>query len=157
MQEGNKTVMWIVSIVVLVLIVGIGALLLTRNSTNQTENTDSAEAESQIPAEASFVLSEQNASDQNGTVVFEEVDDQVRVTISLSKAYPEAQPAHIHEGNCPTPGGIQFPLEDVVSGSSVTMLDTSLSELASMGDLAVNIHKSADESSTYYACGDLDF
>lgn len=104
----------------------------------------------------SFVLSEQNDSAQNGTVELEEVEGKVLVTITLSNPTSVEEPAHIHEGICPNPGAIVFPLENVVNGTSVTTIDTTLADLEEMGDLAINIHKSAAESSVYYACGDLE-
>jgi hypothetical protein len=79
------------------------------------------------------------------------------VTISLGNPNATSQPAHIHVGSCPTPGAVVFPLTSVVNGTSVTMLNTSLEDLIAQGELALNVHKSEEESSVYVACGNLDF
>lgn len=101
-------------------------------------------------------LYEQNNSGESGTATFEEQAGKTKVTLRMAGA-PNgvAQPAHIHVGKCPTPGAVKYPLTNVVKGESVTVLDMPLAQLAAQGDLAVNVHKSAQESSFYVACGDL--
>jgi hypothetical protein len=162
MQEENKTLTWVAIVIILVVVIAVaGALILSRNNTpttttnNITSTTDTTETTT--VTSYTFTLTEQNGSGQNGTVLLEEVGSQVRVTISLSNPTTIAEPAHIHTGSCPTPGAVVFPLENVENGTSVTMINTSLADLEAQEPLAVNIHKSAAESGTYYACGDLDF
>jgi len=64
-------------------------------------------------------------------------------------------PAHIHPGSCedlvPQP---KYPLQNVVNGSSTTVVPAGLAELMA-GDLAVNLHRSNDDLGTYTACADL--
>ena len=64
-------------------------------------------------------------------------------------------PAHIHPGSCdnliPQP---KHPLQNVVNGTSTTIVRASVAELTG-GGLAVNIHRSNDDLKTYTACADL--
>lgn len=108
-----------------------------------------------VSVSQTFTLVEQNNSDQSGTVLLEQVGSQVRVTIDLSNPTTTPEPAHIHTGKCPTPGSVLYPLENVVNGTSVTLITADLDDLLASGNLSVNVHKSAQESNTYYACGDL--
>ena len=100
-------------------------------------------------------LSPQNASGEKGTVTLTPQGDKTQVVIKLAGAPSEAQPAHIHDGNCaqldPKP---RVPLQNVVGGASTTTLDMALDDIMSKGG-AINVHKSAADVKTYVACGDL--
>lgn len=101
-------------------------------------------------------LDEQSSSGQSGTATLEEVDGKVKVTIVLDGTVSaSAQPAHIHTGSCPTPGAVLYPLTDVVSGQSETVLDVNMASIQGAGALAINVHKSVKESKVYTACGNL--
>lgn len=104
------------------------------------------------------LLSAQNNSEESGTAVLEEEGGKVKVTLALTGGGADlavAQPAHIHTGVCPTPGAVKYPLSNVIRGESVTVLDLTLAELLAMGDLAINVHKSATQADFYVSCGDL--
>lgn len=104
------------------------------------------------------LLSEQNDSGQSGTATLvEDADGNVVVTLSMTGGeFTEPQPAHIHVGSCPNPGAVQYPLNNVMDGTSETVLDVTMDELLASSDyLAINVHKSAAEASVYTACGDL--
>lgn len=111
---------------------------------------------------------------REGWVTLAETDGRVKVSIELMDAKKSpagkattaatssaeaAMPAHIHVGTCPTPGDVKYPLTNVVNGKSVTTLPAgvTIKSLMDLGDLAVNVHKSAADIKTYIACGDLDF
>lgn len=64
-------------------------------------------------------------------------------------------PAHIHAGSCPTPGAVVYPLTAITSGMSETVLATSTKSLIRSFPLAINVHKSSTDMSTYVSCGDL--
>ncbi len=100
-------------------------------------------------------MNAQNDSGQAGTAVLQEVDGQVKVTINLPKLANDRQPAHIHIGACPSPGAVQYPLQEVVAGKSTTVIAVDAETLLSQLPLAVNVHKSATEASVYTSCGDL--
>lgn len=166
-QENNRSMLWaIIAGVILVIAV---LFLLTQNTATQdpdptntinttTGNDDIEEnIDEDNTFQTTFNLEEQNNSGQNGTVVLSEVGNQVQVTINLSNPNSAPEPAHIHIGSCPNPGAVLHHLSDVVNGTSVTLLDTTLADLNARGALAVNIHKSAAESGIYYSCGNLDF
>lgn len=164
MPEEQKTspLAIIVAVVAVVIVIVLVVVLLqnqntpttttTNTSTNNTTNTTPVTNASQT-----FTMAEQNGSGQSGTVTLEDVGTQVRVTITLSNPITTAEPAHIHTGSCPTPGAVVYPLQNVVNGTSVTMVDTTIANLKTMVPLAVNVHKSASESSVYYSCADLSF
>lgn len=101
-------------------------------------------------------LTAQNNSGQNGVMTLTESDGQVTAVLAMTGgSFTAPQPAHIHVGACPTPGAVKWPLNNVVNGASTTVLDVTLADLKAAGPLAVNVHKSAQESSNYTSCGDL--
>ena len=64
------------------------------------------------------------------------------------------QPVHIHEGSCPDVGAVAFPLQDVLAGRSVTVVDVLYEDIRT-GDFAINVHQSAEEAGVYVACADI--
>lgn len=103
-----------------------------------------------------FSLSAQNNSGESGTATITPISDtQSRVSVTLTGAPAGEQPAHIHLGSCPTPGGVKYPLTNIVNGSSETALDVTVTALKAQAPLALNVHKSATESSVFVSCGNL--
>ncbi len=92
--------------------------------------------------------------DQNGTAVLLSQGAKTEVNLFIKPMPGVPQPAHIHEGACPAPGVVKYPLTNVVEGKSKTVVDAALADLIK-GGLAVNAHKSATETSKYVSCGDL--
>lgn len=126
--------------------------------THETVSQPGGVMEPATPTMMTVTLNEQNDLGQSGqATLVENEDGQVTVTLNMMGGeFPTAQPAHIHIGNCPEPGAVQYPLLDVVGGTSETVLDVSMEELlASSEMLAINVHKSAPEASVYTACGDI--
>ena len=96
-------------------------------------------------------------SGETGTTTLTSLgSDRTQVDIAL-KGFPKGvpQPAHIHEGTCkklnPQP---KWGLNNVVDGKSSTQVPVGLAELQK-GNLAVNVHKSVQDISTYFSCGDI--
>ncbi len=103
-------------------------------------------------------LQAQNNSGQSGTAVLTELNDStVSVVLNMNGGnFTQPQPAHIHIGACPNPGAVQYPLSNVMNGKSETTLNVNMEKLLSSSQtLAINVHKSAAESSVYTACGNL--
>jgi predicted lipoprotein with Yx(FWY)xxD motif len=93
--------------------------------------------------------------DQSGTVTFTAKGDKTDVALNVKPgAAGVAQPAHIHDGQCPVPGAVKYPLKDVVDGKSTTTLDVTLAQLLT-GTFAVNVHLSAADIGKYVACGGI--
>jgi hypothetical protein len=115
-----------------------------------------AKKKSDGPKSVNVKLSQQNKSKESGTAKLTPAGDKTKVEISL-KGAPKgvSQPAHIHEGSCakldPKP---KYALQNVVDGKSTSEVPVSISELQK-GNLAINVHKSADEVKVYVACGDI--
>lgn len=110
------------------------------------------------PTTLQVKLDEQNASGQAGQVVIAAVGTStLRVIVNLAgKPSGVAQPAHIHLGSCPNPGGIRYPLTNVGNGASQTDIpNMTIKQLLSELPLAINVHKSATEASVYVACGNI--
>lgn len=131
----------------------------TLDNTMPTDGSGAMEdevSEGDMMTEAAVLLSEQNESGETGMVTMTEENGQITVSISMSGAPETAQPAHIHTGSCPTPGGIVYPLTDVVNGMSETVIDATMEDLRGQLPLAVNIHQSAAEIQEYVACGDVN-
>jgi hypothetical protein len=76
------------------------------------------------------------------------------VEVSISPPASEAQPMHIHAGVCTDVGTVLHALQNVVKGSSSTIINLSLEEIINDGAL-VNVHASYADASTYTACGQL--
>lgn len=146
---------WIIVIVVAALI---GAyVLLMNNKTKEpaTTQTNTITKYSDV-TERTISLKEQNGSGELGSAVLTEKDGKVTVTLDMTGAPKDTpQPAHIHSGSCPDVGAVAYPLTNVVNGKSQTVLDTTFAKLDAKEPLAINVHKSVAESSTYVSCGNL--
>ena len=102
-------------------------------------------------------LAAQNGSSQNGTATLTAKGDMTEVVLDLPADPAGAgveQPAHIHEGACPMPGKVVYPLTNVKDGKSTTTVNAKLADIAT-GKFAINVHKSAAEVSVYTSCGDI--
>jgi hypothetical protein len=99
-------------------------------------------------------LAGQNNSGQSGTATIFDVAGKANVILSLNGLPAKAlEPAHIHFGSCAQLGDVKYPLSNVATGTSQTILSVSLAELVSQ-PFAINVHKSAAEIGVYVACGD---
>ncbi|HUZ03052.1 MAG TPA: CHRD domain-containing protein [Thermomicrobiaceae bacterium] len=108
------------------------------------------------PASITIPINPQNSSGESGTATLTTNADQTTtVVVNLTGAPSNPQPAHIHPGTCanldPNP---KYPLTSVQNGQSTTTVPVSLESLIN-GGFAINVHKSAQEVSVYYACGDI--
>lgn len=97
-------------------------------------------------------------SNISGTAVLTPMGDQTEVTVTLEAtgdaALDTPRPTHIHSGQCgETLGGVEYGLNDVTDEATTTV-DASLESLMD-GNHAINVHLSADEISTYVACGNI--
>lgn len=130
----------------------------SNNAQPSVYNTSPTPAPSLAMAkEETVVLKPENNSQEGGTATIKEENGKVTVTLTLT-GYPTdgtPQPAHIHAGACPGVGAVKYPLTDVVSGTSTTLLPVSLSQLKQELPLAINIHKSKADIAVYTSCGQL--
>jgi outer membrane murein-binding lipoprotein Lpp len=118
----------------------------------------SEEINENVNTNSTVILGEQNDSGQGGSVSLESNEEgKTVVTINATGGtFSSPQPAHIHVGTCDEIGAVQYPLENVVDGTSVTTIDATLEEILNSSDnLAINLHKSQTEASVYTACGNL--
>jgi hypothetical protein len=99
-------------------------------------------------------LSPTEGEGQVGTATFSTDGMTTTVEVSIAPAATEAQPMHIHAGICTDVGTVLHALQNVVRGSSTTIIDVSLEEIINDGAL-VNVHASYADASTYTACGQL--
>lgn len=104
-----------------------------------------------------FQLETLNNSGVIGTAVLSDLGDgSTQVVVDVDPAGHPQMPAHIHPGTCidlvPQP---LYPLLPVTDGASETVVPKSLTELLA-GELALNLHVSADDMGTYAACVDLN-
>jgi hypothetical protein len=98
----------------------------------------------------------QNKSGENGTATLSDLNGKTRVVIHLmGESATGNQPAHIHPGTCaklnPVP---KYPLNNVVSGASTTVVNASIAKLLS-GHYAINVHESVQQIQTYVSCGNI--
>lgn len=118
------------------------------------DEEDEAEGEGRVSAS----LSEQNDSNESGTITLTEEDGKTKVVLTVSgQPSGVAQPAHIHAGTCASIGAVVYPLTLVVNGRSETLLSVPLDTVLSAAtDLSVNVHMSELELGKYVACADID-
>ena len=108
-------------------------------------------------SELVFQMVAQDGSGQAGTVTLTADGPRTEIVVKVSPGPPadDPQPLHVHFGSCGVNlGGVDIPLNDLTAGESVTVVDSSLSELRD-GNHAVNLHKSNSEIRAYTACGDI--
>jgi len=110
-------------------------------------------ASTEAQQSVTIVLSPQNDSGQTGTAVLTSEGTGTRVVITLSNA-PGPHPAHIHDGSCPSPGAVVYPLTSVVNGRSETVVAASIGDIL-RSPHAINVHKSPQEIPLYTACGNV--
>lgn len=129
---------------------------MPQDASIQKETMQIASSSAQM-MESQIQIEEQNKSGEYGTATLVEKDGKVTVTLNMTggKAGVE-QPAHIHTGMCPDIKSVVYPLENVVDGKSVTVLDATLVEIAAQQPLGINVHKSEKEAKNYVSCGDLN-
>lgn len=95
------------------------------------------------------------APSQEGTATLTAKGDQTEVVVNIKAgAAGVAQPAHIHDGNCPNVAGVKYPLTNVVDGKSTTTVNAKLADLQT-GKFGINVHKSEPEIAVYVSCGDI--
>lgn len=99
-------------------------------------------------------LSPVQGEGQIGTAILTSDGATTTVEIEVGPVTGEAQPIHIHVGNCEDVGSVLHALQNVVNGKSMTTINLSLDEILSRAVL-VNVHASYADSSNYTACGQL--
>lgn len=103
-------------------------------------------------------LAEQNDSGISGSATLTQVGSDLRVVVTVTGSPAGgSHPAHIHSGRCPSPGGVVHGLNNIVDGTSTTLLaGISLSSVTDGGH-SINLHVSDDNlgPSGYIACGDI--
>ena len=99
-------------------------------------------------------LSPVQGEGQIGSAILTSDGAMTTVEIDVGPVTGEAQPIHIHTGQCDDVGSVLHSLQNVVNGKSMTTISMSLEEIIAGGTL-VNVHASYAESSTYTACGQL--
>ena len=119
------------------------------------ERRDAANAEGVDRLELTF--EEYNDSGIEGTATLYDLGDETLVAIEIEGG-GESHPAHIHEGTCGNAEPEVFaPLATVDdTGESLSLVDTSLSDLIDGGDYTVDLHLSPNELGTLIACVNIE-
>lgn len=148
---------WIIGLVIILLLI-VGVYLLSTRTVVPGQSTQQAPETNQSSPSPLYqiALSEVNNSGESGMATFKEADGKTTVSLEVTGQPTDVtQPAHIHEGSCPNVGEIKFALNSLVNSRSETTIDISLNDLLSQLPLAINVHKSGAELSSYVACGNL--
>jgi len=112
---------------------------------------------SPTPGPEVFELNAVASSSEKGKVTLTPtLAGKVQVSIKLDKD-ASVQSAHIRSGTCKNLGAVKYSLNSLVNGKSETTLNTSLAQLILQIPLALDVHKSASQTSTVAACADLIF
>ncbi|GEM_PF-6361894 len=152
----------VIYLVVAIVVYGfIYFIFLSKNSSfriNLGEKTDIAAVETPQLSANEIVIILDNFKDPsfNGLAFIGEEGDKIRVQISIPTEN-EATPSlvNIYEGKCQEMGQIKYTLNDVVSGSSETTIDTSIKNLRDEFPLFISVHKSSARIGESIACGEL--
>jgi hypothetical protein len=138
-------------------VLGAAAPVLAQYGAAPTE-TSSAQSGSMSATTGSqiFTVAAQHGSNETGTVTLgPSGTGKTAVSIDITGAPAEPQPAHIHKGTCanldPAPA---YPLNNVVNGHSKTVVNVPLASLTA-GGFAVYLHQSLTDIKDYVACSDL--
>jgi predicted lipoprotein with Yx(FWY)xxD motif len=105
-----------------------------------------------IPKGVVLKLGPGRDADQAGAAVLLAQDSQTEVDLFIKPLPGLEQPAHIHEGQCPAPGAVKYPLTNIVDGRSKTVVEVALADLLK-GGYVINAHLSKDQVGKYIACG----
>lgn len=85
-------------------------------------------------------LIEQNNSNQYGNVILKDINGQTEVTILLNNMPGGvSQPAYVSVGSCIDTGAIQYTLNNVVNGRSITRINADLLDLNRKSPLSVSV------------------
>jgi hypothetical protein len=109
-------------------------------------------------SEIIITIEELNGSGVSGDATLTDNGDGTTTIDVLVDGAEGDHPIHLHSGTCAELGDVVVPLTNVdAEGSSVTDVDVPLATIQDpeIGPHAINIHLSADEISTYVACGDV--
>ena len=102
-------------------------------------------------------LAVQNASGVAGTATLTDIGGgrtRVDIRVTVGPGGSASMPNHIHSGRCPNVGGVVHALTPVANGTGTTEVNESLTNLLN-GQFAINLHRSAAESSVYVSCGNV--
>lgn len=141
---------------------GLFAACTHQQTTTTVQDTTSSvvnETESELDqlTDENIILAPVNNSGQAGDATIQATEDgKTQVVLTMQGGtFTQAQPAHIHEGDCPGVGKIVYTLNPVQEGFSTTILEVDIDELEGK-NLAINVHESTANIDRYTACGQLD-
>ena len=77
------------------------------------------------------------------------------VDVEVSPPEAVAQPAHIHMGTCAALGVVEHSLANIIRGHSLTEIPGLRMRDVATGELAINLHLSFADFSTFTACGEI--
>ncbi len=92
---------------------------------------------------------------QTGTATLTDQGSQTQVVLNIQSGPAGVeQPVHIHSGSCPGVGAVAFPLTNVVSGTSTTVVNATLDSLRT-GGYSINVHQDGTQAGlgVYVSCG----
>lgn len=117
----------------------------------------SAEVPVPAPRQASFGIMDGSA--RVGTVTLTDLaGNNTRIVITMSRAdKDETLPANVHAGTCTdTAQEVQYPLNPVVKGTSVTVLNVNIGALTDKAPQSIRIKSDAvDANAPLAGCGNL--
>jgi hypothetical protein len=140
---------------------GVAGLMIAAFVSVMTAQVSAQDTEVIVPIE------ELNGSGVSGDATLTDNGDGTTTIDVLVDGSTGGHPIHLHSGTCANLGDVLVTLADVdENGVSVTDVDIPLAEIQNPGEpedpanpyinnRAINIHLSAEEISTYVACGDV--
>ena len=97
------------------------------------------------------------ASGVNGTATLTDIGGgrtRVDIRVTVGPGGSAAMPNHIHAGRCPGVAAVSWALNAVTAGVGTSEVPVSITDLLA-GQYAINLHRSAAESSVWVSCGNV--
>lgn len=107
-----------------------------------------------VPEGALITLDKGRDGAQTGAAVLVAQGAKTEVNVFVNPNPGVAQPAHIHDGVCPAPGAVKFPLTNIAEGKSKTVVDAPLADLLK-GNFSLMVHQSEKELAKWVSCGNV--
>ena len=101
-----------------------------------------------------YKINEVRDSKQEGVAYLESIANKTEIFVNIAGTELPNQPVNIYSGNCDDLGNIITELSSLNNGISKTIVPQTLADLTNQ-DLAVVVHKSAEDANTLVACGNL--
>lgn len=126
----------------------------SQSRASTTVSTRASRVKNAATNNLTVTLNQLNNSGESGTATLTQNGADVQVVITLASAPATAQPAHIHNGTCASPGSVNHALTNVVNGDSTTTVSNTTIDQLLAQPFSIDAHRST-MNNAYVACGNI--